>query len=71
MKWARTKQELLVFSENIHNEHKTIKFEHNDSHSNVPFLDKLIYKDMSNTLQTTIYQKSTEQQSYLHACSEI
>ena len=71
MEWARTKQELLVFSENIHNEHKTIKFEHNVSHSNVPFLDKLIYKDMSNTLQTTIYQKSTEQQSYLHAGSEI
>ena len=46
-----------------------IKFEHNISHSNISFLDKLIYKDKSNTFQTTAYRKPTDQQSYRHAHS--
>ena len=33
-------------------------------------MDTLIYKDKNNTLQTTLYQKPTDQQSYLHAHSD-
>ena len=34
-------------------------------------MDKLIYKDKSNTLQVTLYRKATDQQSYLHAHSDL
>ena len=67
MIWTGTKQDLLMFLEKLNSKHKTIKFEHNLSHSNISFLDILIYKDKNNTLQTTIYRKPTDQQSYLHA----
>ena len=70
MIWTGTKQELLIFLENLSSKHKTIKFEHNISHSKISFLDTLIYKDKNNTLQTTHYRKPTDQQSYLHALSD-
>ena len=38
MIWTRTKPELLVLLENLNSEHKTIKFEHNISHSKISFL---------------------------------
>ena len=47
-----------------------IKFEHNILHSNISFLDTLIYKDKNNALQTTLYRKPTDQQSYLHVHSD-
>ena len=66
MIWTGTKQELLAFLENLNSEHKMIKFEHN----NISFLDTLIYKDKSKTLQTTLYRKPTDQQSCLRAHSD-
>ena len=30
----------------------------------------MVYKDRENNLQTTLYRKPTDQQSYLHAKSE-
>ena len=65
-----TKQELLIFLEKLNSKHKTIRFEHNVSNSNISFLDTLIYNDKSNTLQTTLYRKPTDQQSYLHVHSD-
>ena len=70
MIWTGTKQVLLIFLENLNSKHKTIKFEHNISHSKTVFFDTLIYKDKNNTLQATLYRKSTYQQSYLHAHSD-
>ena len=70
MIWTGTKQELLIFSENSNTKHERIKFEHNISHSKISFLDALIYKDKKITLQTTLYQKPTDQQSYLQANSD-
>ena len=55
MVWTGTKQKLLIFLEKLNSKHKTIKFEHNISHSNISFLDTLVYKDKKNTLQTTLY----------------
>ena len=70
MIWTGTKQELLIFLEKLNSKHKTIKFEREISHSNISFLDTLIHKDKNNTLQTTLYRKPTDQQSYLHAHSD-
>ena len=63
MIWTGTKQELLIFLENLNSKHKTIKFEHNISHSKISFLDTLIYIDKNNTFQTTLHRKPTDQQS--------
>ena len=54
MMWTGTKEELVIFSEKLNSKHKTIKFEHNISNSNILFLDTLIYKDKNNTLQTIL-----------------
>ena len=70
MIWTGTKQELLIFLEKLNSKYKTIKFEHNILNSNISFLDMLIYKDKNNTLQTTLYRKPTDQQSYIHAHSD-
>ena len=70
MIWTGTKQELLIFLENLNSKHKTIKFEHNISHSKISFLDTLIYIEKNNTLQTTLYRKPTDQHSYLQAHSD-
>ena len=59
----------LYFFENFNSKHKPIKFEHDISHSKISFLDILIYKDKNNTLQKTLYRKTADQQSYLHARS--
>ena len=70
MVWTGTKQELLIFLEKLNSKHKTIKFEHNISHTNISFLDTFVYKDKKNTLHTALYRKRTDQQSYLHAHSD-
>ena len=70
MIWTGTKQELLIFLENLNSKHKAIKFERNISHSRISFLDILIYIEKNNTLQTTLYRKPTDQKSYLHAHSD-
>ena len=70
MIWTGTKQELLIFLEMLNSKQKTIKFKHKTSHSNTSFLDTLIYKNKKSTLQTTVYQKPTDQQSYFHAHSD-
>ena len=67
--WAYTKQKLLVFLEDLNSEHKTIKFEHNISQSNIPFLHTLLCNGKNNSLQKTLYQKPNDQQSYLHPYS--
>ena len=57
MIWTGTKQELLIFLENLNSKHKTIKFEHNISHSRISFSDTLIYRQeqysSDNSLQKT------------------
>ena len=52
MKWTGNKEELLVFLKNSNSKHRAIKFEQKISHSNISFLETLIYKDKNNTLST-------------------
>lgn len=60
--WKGTKQEPLVFLENLSSKHKTIKLGQNISHSSISFFDTLVDKDKINTLQRTIYRKPLDQQ---------
>ena len=43
-----------------------MKFEYEISSQKILFLDTRVYKEKDN-LQTTLYRKSTDQQSFLHA----
>lgn len=70
MIWTETKLGLLVFIENLNSNHKTIKTVYNISHNNISFLETLMCKDKNNTLQTTSFQKPSDQQSYLHKHSD-
>ena len=38
--------------------------------SEIEFLDVLVYKDEQHRLQTTLFKKKTDRQSYLHAKSD-
>ena len=60
----------LYFYKFLNIKHKTYKFKHNISHNNISFLDALIQKDKRNTLQTILYQKPADLQSYFHAYSD-
>ena len=68
MIWTGTEEGLLKFINKLNQKYKTIKFDF--KFSQTKFLDVLVYKDINNKLQTTLYKKATDHQSYLHANSE-
>ena len=63
MIWAGTMPELLVFLENLNSKHQAIKIDQKLNISD-------IFQDKCNTHKTTLYQKPTDQQSFLHAHSD-
>ena len=70
MIWTDTEEELLKFINEFNQKHKTIKFDFKYSKTKIEFLDVLVYKDINNKLQRTLYKKLTDRQRYLHANSE-
>ena len=68
--WKGTEEQLITFIIELNKKDKTIKFEDEISLQKIPFLDTMVYKDKDNNLQTTLYCKPIDQQSYLHAKSE-
>ena len=70
MVWTHTEEGLLRFINELNQKHKTIKFDFKYSKTKIEFLDVLVYKDINNKLQTTLYKKPTDCQSYLNANSE-
>ena len=58
-----TEEELLKFINELNQKHKTIKFDFKYSKTKIEFLDVLVYKDINNKLQTTLYKKPTDRQS--------
>ena len=68
--WTGSEQELLDFMSDLNKKHPLIKFEFKYSQIKIEFLDVLVYKDQNSMLQTAIYRKQTDQQSYLDAQSE-
>ena len=68
--WTDAKEELLKFINELNQKHKPIKFDFKYSKTKIEFLDVLVCKHINNELQTTLYKKATNRQSYLHASSE-
>ena len=68
--WNGTKEQITTFINELNKKHKTIKFEYEISSQIIQFLYKMVYKDKENNLQTTLYRKPTDLQSYLYAKSE-
>ena len=56
MIWTNTEEELLKFINKLNQKHKTIKFDFKYSKTKVKFLDALVYKDVNNKLQATLYK---------------
>ena len=69
MIWTDTEEELSKFINELNQKRKTIKFDFKYSKTKMKFLDVLVFKD-NNKLQTTLYKKPTDRESYLHANSE-
>ena len=62
-------EERLKFIDELNQKQKSIKFDFKYSKTKIQFLDALVYRDINNKLQTTLYKKLTDRQSYLHANS--
>ena len=67
--WNGTLDELELFISTLNNAHPTIKFDAKYSKTSIEFLDTRIYKSPEGKLQTTLYTKPTDRQSYLHSKS--
>ena len=55
---------------NISKQHPTIKFDFVISKETISFLDTKVFMDKDRNIQTTVYHKETDRQSYLHSKSE-
>ena len=53
----------------INQNYQSVKFDFKFSKESIEFLDTLVYIDSKNRLQTTLYNKPTDCQNYLHAKS--
>ena len=67
--WNATHDELKAFVEQLNKLHPTIKFDVKYSTDSIEFMDTRIYKSTDGKLQTTLYTKPTDRQSYLHSKS--
>ena len=61
---------LKFFFDEINKKHHSIKFVKKYSKSEIVFLDVLIRKDEQQSLETTIFKKKIDRQSYLQAKSD-
>ena len=70
MIWTASMDELQNFIQVLNSKYQTIRYEFNISTLKMEFLDVLLYKDQNHNIQTTLYKKLNDHQSYLHAKSE-
>ena len=66
MIWGHGKQALEDFKHLVNNIHPTMKFAFNNSETEIPFLDTIIYKANENQILTRLYHKPTDNKQYLH-----
>ena len=69
MVWTKSENKLKSFINEINKKHHSIKFDFKFSEEKIEFLDTSVYKYHNNSLQRTLYKKSTDRQNYLHAKS--
>ena len=67
--WKGTLDDLKIVVDQLNTLHPTIKFDVKYSLTSIEFLDTRIYKSTDGKLQTTLYTKPTDRQSYLHSKS--
>ena len=67
MIWNGIKEELISFIGEVNKKHTTIKFGYKISTKQIVFLDSMVYRDQHHKIQTTIFRKPTDEQTYLHA----
>ena len=71
MIWTGKEEELLKFINELNQKHKTIKFDFKYSNTKKRiFRCSSVQEDINNKLQTSLYKKPTDYQSYLHANSD-
>jgi hypothetical protein len=66
MIWIGTKEDLLIFFEQLNSKHDSIKFDCKYSTKEIDFLDTTVSITPSNTLSTRIFRKETDRNAYLH-----
>ncbi len=71
MVWQHGEANLKQFERFINSDaiHNTIKFTMEYSHTNIAFLDVMVYKGNNGRIETTIYNKPTDAPTYLHYSS--
>ena len=62
-----TEEELKNFFNEVYKIHSSIEFDQKYSKSKIEFLEVLVYKDERQRLQTTLFKKKADTQSYLCA----
>ena len=62
-----TKEKLISFIDELNKKHKTIKYDYKIPTKQIEFLNTMVYQDQQFKIQTTIFRKPTDQQTYLHA----
>ena len=68
--WTGTTDQLMKFKQQINEVHPSIKFDFNFSNKEINFLDTVVYKTQSGKLETKLYRKEPDRQTYLHRKSE-
>ena len=67
--WRSTAKKLETFMEHCNTTHPSIKFTFVSSKQKIDFLDVTVYLDKKRYLQTTVYQKPSKRNTYLHRTS--
>ena len=62
-----TEEELKNFFNEVYKTHSSIEFDQKYSKSKIEFLEVLVYKDERQRLQTTLFKKKADRQSYVRA----
>ncbi len=70
MIWTHGPVALNTFIQHLNSAHRTIKFTHDISNTQISFIDILIKKDENGVLYTDLYTKATDTHSYLHYGSQ-
>ena len=70
MIWKGNYDDLTNFLHNINKQHPNVKSDLVISRETVSFLDAKVYIEKDRNIQTTVYYKGTDRQSYLHSKSE-
>ena len=70
MVWTKPEKQLKDFMSELNQKHPYIKFNYKFDCKQIEFLDTLVYIDQQNKLQTTLFRKSSDLQSFLNAKSE-